>query len=113
MTDIRKHIGRSIRQIRAAKKATQAEMAKQLAVSPATISGWEIGDFGISLEAATRVAVWANVSIDWLVTGKDAPPGGEPNELHTPEEERLLDGFKGLSKTSQTAILRVIEMMRK
>lgn len=113
MTDIKKHIGRRIRQLRALKKATQAEMARQLAVSPATISGWEIGDFGISLEAAARIAKWADVSIDWLVVGKGDTSGGEPDSIHTPEEERLLTDFKRLGKTSRAALLRVAETMQK
>lgn len=113
MITIRKRIGRRIRQIRANKKITQVEMAKQLEVSPATVSGWEIGDFGISLEAAVRVANWADVSLGWLVTGNDASPGNGPDEIHTPEEQRLLESFQRLSKASQTAVLRVTEMMQK
>lgn len=113
MINIRKHIGRRIRQLRASKKVTQVEMAKQLDVSPATISGWEIGDFGISLEAAIRVAKWADISLDWLVKGKDEPPGNEPDDIHTPEEHRLMESFRKLSKASQAAILRITEMMQK
>lgn len=88
-------------------------MAKQLGVSPATISGWEIGDYGISLEAAVRIAEFTDVSLDWLVKGKDTPPGHEPEIAHTPEEIRLLEAFRILSKTSQSALLRIAEMMQK
>lgn len=88
-------------------------MAKQLDVSPATISGWEIGDFGISLEAAIRLTKWTGVSLDWLVSGKEAPAGNEPSDTCTPEEQRLMISFSRLSKTSQSAVLRVVEMMEK
>lgn len=88
-------------------------MAKQLNVSPATVSGWEIGDYGISLEAAINIAKFAGVSLDWLVNGKESSPGSEPGCIHTPEEQRLLESFRRLSKTSQSAVLRVVEMMQK
>lgn len=88
-------------------------MAKELSVSPATVSGWEIGDFGISLEAAVRVATWAGVSLDWLVKGADSQSGDEPADIHTPEEQQLMESFRTLSKTSQSAVLRVVEMMEK
>lgn len=88
-------------------------MAKQLGVSPATVSGWEIGDFGISLETAIRVAKFGEVSIDWLLKGKNETYGNDPEENYTPEEQRLLISFRKLGKTSQAAILRVSEMMQK
>ena len=113
MTNIRKHIGHRIRQIRASQRLTQAEMAKQLDVSPATVSGWEIGDYGISLESAINVARLSEVSLDWLVTGKESVSVNEPENTSTPEEVRLLAAFNRLSKTSQSALLRVAEMMQK
>jgi transcriptional regulator with XRE-family HTH domain len=113
MTNIRKHIGTRIRQIRASKKATQAEMAKEVGVSPATVSGWEIGDFGISLETAIRVAKFGEVSLDWLLKDRSPAQNNDPKDGLTPEEQRLLESFQRLSKTSQTAVLRVTEMMQK
>jgi transcriptional regulator with XRE-family HTH domain len=113
MTNIRKSIGGRIRQIRAVQKLTQAEMAKRLDVSPATVSGWEIGDYGISLESAARITELATVSLDWLITGKQSTATCEPNNSTTPEEARLLEAFRQLSKTSQAAVLRVAEMMQK
>lgn len=88
-------------------------MAKQLNVSPATVSGWEIGDYGISLESAVNVAKLSDISLDWLVTGKEATPGKEPENTDTPEETRLLTAYRRLSKSSQSALLRVAEMMQK
>ncbi len=110
---IKKDIGRRIRMIRAGQKMTQEQMAKKLSVSPATVSGWEIGDIGISIEDAIRVAKFAGVSLDWLLNGKEEPPGSCLIAIHTPEELRLLEAFRKLSKTSQTAILRLAEMMQK
>ncbi len=110
---IKQQIGRRIRIIRASQKMTQEQLAKQLGVSPATISGWEIGDIGISIEAAIRTAEYAKVSLDWLLRGNDEPPDKKPADSHTPEEQRLLEAFRHLSKTSQAAILRVVEVMQK
>jgi len=110
---IKKHIGRRIRMVRAGQKMTQEQLAKQIQVSPATVSGWEIGDIGISIEAAIRVANYAGVSLDWLLNGKDEAPDTQHMDTQTPEEQRILDSFRRLSKTSQAAILRVVEMMQK
>lgn len=110
---IKKDIGRRIRLIRANQKMTQEQFAKQLTVSPATVSGWEIGDIGISIEAAIRLANCADVSLDWLIKGEESQPSSIIDGNHTPEELRLMESFRGLSKTSQVAILRVVEMMQK
>lgn len=112
MANIRKSIGGRIRQTRAVQKLTQAEMAKRLDVSPATVSGWEIGDYGISLESAVRVADLGGVSLDWLVKGNDGA-GTAPESGETPEEVRLLTAFRRLGKTSQNALVRIAEMMQK
>jgi transcriptional regulator with XRE-family HTH domain len=112
MTTTRKHIGRRIRQIRASQKITQAQLAQQINVSPATVSGWEIGDSGISLEAATRVAELAGVTLDWLLHEKETP-GADLADGHTPEEIKLLENYRRLTRTSQTALSRISEMMHK
>jgi len=99
--------------VRADQKMTQEQIAKQLKVSPATVSGWEIGDIGISIEAAIRLADFANVSLDWLLNDKHETPDNCSIDTYTPEEQRVLESFRKLSKTSQAAILRVVEMMQK
>jgi len=113
MTNIKKDIGRRIRNIRASHKMTQEQIAKHLHVSPATISGWEIGDIGISIEAAIRIAKFAGVSLDWLLSGTEEMAGAGLKDTHTPEELRLVEAFRKRSKASQSAILRVAEMMQK
>lgn len=110
---IKKHIGRRIRSIRTEKRLTQEQIAKLLKVSPATISAWEIGDIGISVDAAVRIAKFAGVSLDWLLIGNNDSPEHCPVDTSTPEEQQLLEGFHRLSRTSQTAILRIIEVMQK
>jgi len=50
-------------------KLTQAQLAERLNVAPATVSTWEIGDCGISIEAAIRLAELADISLDWLLRG--------------------------------------------
>ena len=110
---IKKNIGRRIRQVRASQKMTQEQFAKKLNVSPATVSGWELGDIGIRIEAAIRVSQFAGVSLDWLLNGKDVVSVQCLIDAQTPEELRILLGFGKLSKTSQAAILRVVEMMQK
>lgn len=113
MTNIKKDIGRRIKAIRSGQKLTQIQIAKLLGVSPATISAWEIGDIGISIEAAIRVAKFANISLDWLLVGNEDTNRNCIEETETPEEMKLLEAYRKLGKTSQNAVLRVAEMMQK
>jgi len=113
MTNIKKDIGKRIRIIRAEVKLTQEQFAKQLKVSPATVSGWELGDIGISIEAVIRISILFDKNLDWILKGSNELSNVEQNEVHTPEETRLFEAYQKLSKSSQSAILRVIEMMQK
>jgi len=111
--NIKKDIGRRIRLIRAGHKMTQEQMAKHLSVSAATISAWEIGDIGLSIDAAVRVATFGNTSLDWLINGSDKMSKYVPDDHNTPEEHRLITAYRKLNKTSQSAVLRVVEVMGK
>lgn len=113
MTNIKKGIGRRIRAIRSNQKLTQGQIAKLLGVSPATISAWEIGDIGISIDAAIRVAKLANISLDWLLIGTGETNYSCIEETEIPEELKLLEAYRKLGKTSQNAVLRVVKMMQK
>jgi len=92
---------------------TQEQFAKELGVSSPTVSGWEIGDIGVSIAAAIRIAELAEVSLDWLLMGNNDAPERCPIDTHTPEEQRLLESFQRLGKTSQAAVLRIVEVMQK
>jgi len=92
---------------------TQGQLAKDLNMSVSPISGYEIGDTFPSIESAIKIAKIGNVSLTWLFIGdeKEAQDGLEIG--FTPEEKRVLESFRRLSKTSQTAILRIVETMQK
>ena len=110
---IKKNIGKRIRIVRASQKMTQAQMSEKLNVSPATVSAWEIGDIGISVEAAIRISEFAGVSLDWLLNGKNETVDISIESNNTPEESKLLANFRKLTRTSQIALSRVSEVMQK
>ncbi len=109
----KKHIGRRIRILRTGKKLTQEQFAKYLKVSPATVSGWEIGDIGISIEAAIRVAKFADVSLDWLLCGNKETPVNCPTDSYTSDEQQLLEDFREISEASRSVVLRLVKVMQK
>ncbi len=111
---IKKNIGYRIRQTRAHLKLTQAQFAKKLDVSPQTISVWEIGDVGISADAAVKLAELADISLDWLFRGdSDVPKPGSIYDGLTPEEKRMLTAFQKASRSDQQALLRLAESVGK
>jgi transcriptional regulator with XRE-family HTH domain len=106
---IKKTIGRRIRLVRENLNMTQSEFANKIKVSPATVSGWELGDIGISIAAAIRVAKFSAVSLDWLLMGESDRVSEHPAEELTPEETRLLVAFRVYDRTAQSVILWVTE----
>jgi transcriptional regulator with XRE-family HTH domain len=104
---IKKDTGRRIRQIRASLKLTQAQMAELLQVSTAAISAWELGDSGISIEAAIRLATLGEVSMDYIFRGSSEGAATKIHEDLTPEEQQLLSNFRSSDKADQAALLRI------
>lgn len=110
--DIKKHIGKRIRQIRGQLKLTQLQLANALHVSPASVSAWELGDSGISIEAAIRLAKLAGVSLDYLLQGMgearrewpEEPPAR--HEALTPDETRMLEAYRKAGRADQRALVR-------
>lgn len=72
MKDYDKHaIGKRIRALREAKRWTRSYFAEKLDVSDRYCSSIELGQKGMSLETLMRAASVLNVSIDYILTGKD------------------------------------------
>ena len=62
-----------------------SQLEKELGFGNATIRRW--GENAPSVDKALKVANFLNISLEWLVTGKEAP------EL-TPEERELLQNYR-------------------
>lgn len=53
--------------LRAERKLSQRQLAKELSVTQGMISGWETGRYDISSEDAIRIARFFNVTTDYLL----------------------------------------------
>jgi transcriptional regulator with XRE-family HTH domain len=104
--DIKQNIGRRIRIVRASQKLTQEQMAKKLSVSPATVSAWEIGDIGISIEAAIRVSTFGDVSLDWLLNGKAETPDAVISWFESRYPSQQQRGFTDIVKPLFLSFIR-------
>ena len=61
-------------QLRKQRGCSQEELASRLNVSRQTVSKWEIGDSTPDMEKLVAMSELFDVSLDSLVTGKEAPP---------------------------------------
>lgn len=90
---------------------TQAELAKQVGVSQATIANIENGRNKASTEVLSLAKI-LGVSPDWLATGKGVRElnGGLPaTPALTPREIGLLALFNGLTASQQDDMMRKFE----
>lgn len=78
------NIGIRIKQLRKANNLNQTELAEKLNLSASVISYIEAGKSTPTIEAATKMAEIFNVSLDYLVTGKEGT-----SEINEEEREVL------------------------
>jgi transcriptional regulator with XRE-family HTH domain len=88
-------IGRRIRTAREAKGMTQEELARFLSVAATTITAIEKGRRKVTITELQSLASTLNKSLDWLLTGNDAPdPRTVPTQPHLPDEaKKEIDDF--------------------
>jgi putative transcriptional regulator len=79
-------IGENLRRIRKQQRFTQTEIARRCGVTPASISGIELGEFNPSAPLLVKIAAaLENVSVEDLVEGLPLAPAPEENAV-----ERIL-----------------------
>jgi len=86
-----------------AERGRQTALAKQFGVSPTAARKWLLGDGLPEMEMAIRIAKWADVNFEWLMTGRGPKSGDklptralvvdEIMRRGTPEERRELVNF--------------------
>lgn len=73
MTDLDREVGERIRAIRTTLTMTQRDLAERAHMSVSTLVRAERGGRGLTLPQAVAVAQALGVSLQYLVTGRDAP----------------------------------------
>lgn len=110
------NIGMRIQMIRG--KMTQAEFAKKINIKQSYISRYERGRVP-KAEVLLRIARFANVSIEWLLTGKESlqtnghPDGYRHEEIKvlTPIDRKIMKYFSRLTQSDKKILLKIIKKM--
>ena len=79
-------VGKRIKLRREAVGLTQVSLASVVGVAPMTVSKWERGVHGLSLESLAPLAVALKCSVGWLVVGEastDVAPAEPPKATGT------------------------------
>ncbi len=84
-------IAENIRKMRAARGLTQGELAKELCVSPQSVSRWENGQAYPDMEQLPRLADFFGVSLDKLMRGTESRLPRLLEQLRTAEGEMRAD----------------------
>ncbi len=87
-----------IKQLCKAENTTIKALEREIDISNGSIRHWD--DKPPAVERVLLVANKFNVSLDWLVTGK------EPNDL-TPEEKNLIDLYRRNDETGKKYIMTI------
>jgi transcriptional regulator with XRE-family HTH domain len=112
------NIGLRIQMIRG--KMTQQEFAKKLNIKQCYISRYEKGRVP-KPDVLLKIARFANVSIEWLLTGEESahrngqPDGYSPEELRiiTPTDKRIISNLSRLTEDDKKILLKIIKKMLK
>ena len=90
-------------ELRKDKKATQAEVAKILKITPQTYSLYEIGKHNINNETLCLLADYFEVSTDYLLGRKEAVP-----LLLTERERGIIEKYRALDEPSRDSVDNVL-----
>lgn len=89
------------------KSIRQIELANKLGINKTTINAWFNNNTDPKIEQLERIAEMLEVSIEYLVTGKDS--GTE----YTTEEKSLVEHFRGTDDTGKKRIMEYAQDMRR
>ena len=99
-----------LKKLRNARNVTQQELADYLSVTRPTIAGYETKGKEPDYNTLFRIASFFDVSVDYLLSGRDYPESLSPS-VH-PEFEKLYDDYMILSQASREGIDILIEKTR-
>lgn len=102
-TPIGERVIRRISLARRAKHLTQEKLAEMVGVTVESISRYEGGRLGLSLEMLDRIARALDLPIETLL--RDSPPG------LTAEETELLDCWQGIDEEGRRRMLLLLRWM--
>ena len=84
-----------------------AHITKELGISNYSFTDWKRRKGKPSLEVLVKFAKRFDVSLDWLVFGKEQ----DPIRYSNPDENKLINNFRKLSPENRTVVLAYIDGM--
>jgi transcriptional regulator with XRE-family HTH domain len=103
------NIGQMIRRLRRDKDLTQRELGQAVGVAESTISLYESGRNIPDLNMMRKLALFFNVSLDYLAGNGVIEEQAEYDPGLSSIELELLARFRALSSTAQQTVLTLIE----
>lgn len=112
-------IGSRIKQLRSSVGVSQEELAAEIKVSRGNVGDWERGKAKPGADALISLSSFFNVSVDWLLTGKEYSDNSDtrkyvldnsPLEL-TPSDIEIITKIKNLSEKDRGKVEGYIDAM--
>jgi transcriptional regulator with XRE-family HTH domain len=104
-----------IRKARTMKGYSQAELARRLKISRSAVANWECGAKFPSSARLQALAMAADVSYEWLATGRGSPslkqdwtPAADVDIVDEPDERQLLSAYRNSTKPVRKRILEFV-----
>lgn len=102
-----------IKELREEQNFTQQQIAQAIGGTQSNIAKWEKGIVQPTADAIIKLSIFFNVSADYLLGRTDELGGtifspANPSPLSA-DEQKLLNGFRILSKSTQEMLLRVLD----
>ncbi len=92
----------------AEKKVTKTELAEVLKIRRPTLSEWKKNGVIPPADIMLKIAEYLNVSVEWLVTGKE-----KEKDAISQEETKVLEYYKQLSQEQKEMVLTLLETQTK
>ncbi|WP_213951553.1 helix-turn-helix domain-containing protein [Tepidanaerobacter syntrophicus] len=115
-------IGERIKHLREESRITQAELAKEIGVSPGNVGDWERGRAKPGFDALLALSRFFQISVDWLMTGEDTSYHKEvyPEKIVlqrqdlellplSNEEREILMKFRTLTESEQLKLKKLLD----
>ena len=115
-------IGERIKHLREESRITQAELAKEIGVSPGNVGDWERGRAKPGFDALLALSRFFQISVDWLMTGEDTSYYKEvyPEKIVlqrqdlellplSNEEREILMKFRTLTESEQLKLKKLLD----
>lgn len=93
----------TLKALREEKHITQEELASYLGITRSAVAGYETKGKQPDFERLILIAKFFNVSIDYLISGKEYSSVSVTNKT-APNESNLLRSYRKLSKDSKIAL---------